>query len=112
MAIALRTFERKADAYPVAGLSGVKRREITENSVPDPVAFGMDVDRFSNLERRILLDRDVAREIEDALIGLGRGGGGEQQERNERPPEHVHRQAAGRSNETLGADWMLGSSSW
>jgi hypothetical protein len=48
--------------------------------------------------------------VEDPLVGLCRRGEGCEQKGKARPPECTHDQAA--EKETLGAVWIVWSSSW
>ena len=57
------------------------------------------------------LDLDVAEEAQDPLLGACRRRPEQQQEGEQGAPDRRHGQAAGRGNDTLGADWMLASAS-
>jgi hypothetical protein len=102
--------EADPDLRPVS--SAIAGREIAIDAPVDAVMLGTDVDRLGDFERRILLDLNVADEALNALLGLRGCCREKQQEGRDRPPEKAHCYAAGRSNDTFGALWIDGSSSW
>ena len=87
-------------------------REVAKDAVIDRVSLGADVDRLGDVEGRVSPDLDFADVAEDALVRLGGRRNCREEQGGEEPPDDPHAQAAGRANETFGADWMLGSSSW
>ena len=92
--------------------AAVSGREVAVDAVVDLHVLGLDVERFGDLERRILLDLHVAPIMEDPLVGVSGRRRQEQEQGGEGPPEFTHGQAAGWANDTWGADWIAGSSSW
>ena len=72
--VALHVEDVEADDHPLAIPVRIGRREVTEDAVPDLVAFGIDGDRLGDVDRGIGVHRHVADEALDALLGQRRGG--------------------------------------
>jgi hypothetical protein len=110
-AIELHLLRLEADPHLAPPPAPVAGRKVALDAMADVTAFDTDTDRFGDIERAVALDRHVAEEVEDPLVGARRRRehGRDCRRKREQQDAQPHQEAA--PKRTWGAAWIDASSS-
>ncbi|MEA3054565.1 MAG: hypothetical protein QOG72_3468 [Sphingomonadales bacterium] len=109
LAVAPHVQHLETDMDRGARAAGVAGGEIAIDAVVDQRSFRAQADRFGDLQGPVGLDGHVAQIMQNSLVGGSGAGPGQGERRQQRQQDAAHQPA--RPKLTLGAVWMLASSS-